>query len=95
MFSDELKILRDRIAEITLEIIRLSGERLLLAKKIGEIKARSRIPIEDPSVENELKSKVIEFCKKHEIDLNFSLRLLNFLIEESKRVQQEAIKSQS
>lgn len=93
MFSDELKVLRDRVVELTLEIIRLSSERLLLAKKIGEIKAKNRMPIEDPSIENELRNKVIDFSRKYGIDLDFSLKLLDLLIEESKRVQQKVIES--
>jgi len=83
----ELKDLRSKIMKLTLEIIRLSGERLTLAKKIGEIKAQNNMPIEDPLVEQELRSKVIDLSQKHNIDVNFSLKLLNFLIEESKRVQ--------
>lgn len=91
MLSNELDILRDKVAELTLEIIRLAGERLSIVKRIGEIKARNRMPIEDPSVESELRGKVIDLSKKHNIDVNFSLRLLNFLIEESKRVQREMV----
>lgn len=88
----DLRNLRSRVAELTLEIIRLSGERLALARKIGEIKAKSNMPIEDPLVEQELRSKVVDLSRKHNIDLNFSLKLLNLLIEESKRVQRDVMK---
>ena len=74
---------------LTLEIIRLAGERLALAKKIGEIKAQRNMPIEDSRVEQELREKVAELSKKLNMDVNFSLNLLNLLIEESKRVQRE------
>jgi len=87
----ELKDLRSKIMKLTLEIIRLSGERLTLAKKIGEIKAQNNMPIEDPLVEQELRSKVIDLSQKHNIDVNFSLKLLNFLIKESKRVQRNNV----
>jgi len=93
LFSKELEALREKIAELTLEIIRLSNERLLLAKRIGEIKARNGLPLEDPLTENELRNRVIEFSKKCGISINFSLKLLKLLIEESKRVQQEVIES--
>lgn len=93
MFSSELEVLRNKIAELTLEIIRMAGERLSLARRIGEIKAQNNMPIDDPFIENELRSKVIEYCIKHKIDVNFSLRLLNFLLEESKRVQREIVES--
>lgn len=88
---EDLKILRDKVAKITFEIIRLSSERLALAKKIGEIKARNNIPIEDPAVENDLKLKVMDFSRKHGIDEEFSLKILELLLEESKRVQREAL----
>ena len=74
---------------LTLEIIRLAGERLTLAKKIGEIKAQRNMPIEDSRVEQELREKVVELSKKLNMDVNFSLNLLNLLIEESKRVQRK------
>jgi len=89
---EELKDLRNKITKITLEIIRLSGERMALAKKIGEIKARNNMPIEDPLIEQELRSKVIDLSQKHNINVNFSLKLLNLLIEESKRVQRDIMK---
>jgi len=88
---EDLKILRDKVAKITLEIIRLSSERLALARKIGEIKARNNMPVEDPDVENELKLKVVDFSRKHGIDEGFSLKILELLLEESKKVQREAL----
>ncbi|MEM1586118.1 MAG: chorismate mutase [Candidatus Bathyarchaeia archaeon] len=93
MLSDELKILRDKVTELTLEIIRLYGERLSLARRIGEIKVRNKMPIEDISIENELRNKVIDLSRKYGINVDSSLRLLNLLIEESKRVQQEIVES--
>lgn len=88
---EDLKILRDEIARLTFEIIRLSGERLILARKIGEIKARNNMPIEDPMIENELKKKIVDFSRRHGIDEGFSLKILELLLEESKRVQREAL----
>lgn len=90
---DDLRALRDNMSRLTLEIIRLVGERLTLARKIGEIKARNNLPIEDPMVESELKIKVVDLCQKYGIDINFSLRLLELLLEESKRIQREIMKN--
>ena len=89
VLDEDLSGLRSEIMKLTLEIIRLAGERLALAKKIGEIKAQRNMPIEDPRVEQELREKVVELSKKLNMDVNFSLNLLNLLIEESKRVQRE------
>ncbi len=93
--NEDLKNLRDEITKITLKIIRLSGKRLVLARKIGEIKARRDMEVEDPGVEQELKNKVIELSREHNIDTDFSLKLLNLLIEESKRAQRDVIKERS
>lgn len=87
--NEDLKNLRNEMTKITLEIIRLSGKRLVLARKIGEIKARRGMEVEDPKVELELKNKVIELSREHNIDTDFSLKLLNILIEESKRAQRD------
>lgn len=89
--NEDLKNLRDEMTKITLEIIRLSGKRLVLARKIGEIKARRGMEVEDLKVEQELKNKVIELSREQNIDTDFSLKLLNLLIEESKRVQRDII----
>jgi len=89
VLDEDLSGLRSEIMRLTLEIIRLAGERLTLAKKIGEIKAQRNMPIEDSRVEQELREKVAELSKKLNMDVNFSLNLLNLLIEESKRVQRE------
>jgi len=91
--EEALKTLRDEMAKLTLKIIRLSGERLALAKKIGEIKAESNMPIEDSKVEQELRSRVIDLSRKCGVDINFSLKLLDLLLEESKRVQRNIVKS--
>ncbi|MBS7635001.1 chorismate mutase [Candidatus Bathyarchaeota archaeon] len=90
--NEDLKNLRNEMTKITLEIIRLSGKRLVLARKIGEIKARRGMEVEDPKVEQELKNKVIELSREHNIDTDFSLKILNLLIEESKQVQRDVIK---
>ncbi|MBS7624302.1 chorismate mutase [Candidatus Bathyarchaeota archaeon] len=87
-----LRSLREEIARLTLEIIRLSGERLALARKIGEIKARMGMPVEDQTAENDLRMRVIDFSRKNGINEDFSLKLLELLIEESKRVQQENLR---
>lgn len=93
MSLEELKVLREEVARITLEIIRLSSRRLSLVRKIGEIKARNNMPVEDPLVEDDLKARVIDLSKKYNVNVDFSLKLLNLLLEESKRVQREIMKS--
>ena len=81
--ESDLTILREEIKKVTAEIIRLAGERLSLAKKIGEIKYQQNLPIRDLKVERELKRLVLEKCQTYKIDYNFGLKLLNLLIDEA------------
>ena len=81
--ESDLAILREEIKKATAEIIRLVGERLSLAKKIGEIKHQQNLPIRDLKVERELKRLVLEKCQTYKIDCNFGLKLLNLLIDEA------------
>jgi len=62
---------------------------------MGEIKVSKGIPVENMQVEKELKTKVLEQCRKHGLDESFCLRLLQLLLEESKRVQRNVAKSHS
>ncbi|MEM2936819.1 MAG: chorismate mutase [Candidatus Bathyarchaeia archaeon] len=84
-----LKELREEIRQATVEIIRLTGERLSLAKKIGRLKREMGMPIEDLKAEEELRSLTLEKCQAYGVDRRFGLKLLNLLIDESKRVQRE------
>jgi len=91
----DLEDLRKEMARITLEITRLCGERLLLARKIGEAKSKMSIPIEDLKIEQELRIQALEICQSYGMDENFCLRLLGLLLDESKRVQKETLKLKS
>ena len=86
-----LDVLREEIKKITVEIIRLTGRRLSLAKKVGDIKNKRNLPIEDLKVERELKSIILEKCKRYDVNSRFGLELLNLLIDEAKRAQEEIL----
>ena len=89
-----LEDLRREIKETTLEIYHLCGKRLLLSKKIAETKAREGIPIENLKVEEELRIEVLNVCDTFDLDKSFCIKLLKFLLEESKRVQKNIQKSE-
>jgi len=91
----DLEDLRKQMARITLEITRLCGERLLLAKKIGEAKFKMSIPIEDTTIEQELKTQALKICRIYSMDEDFCLKLLGLLLDESKRVQKETLRLKS
>ena len=90
--AKNLNDLRKRVEAVTLEIFSLCGERAKMVRKIGGIKALRGIPVENMEVEQKLKAKVLEHCKEHGLDEDFCLTLLHVLLEESKRVQREAVK---
>ena len=83
----ELAELRKEIAGVTVEVFRLCGERLRIARKIGEIKARMKLTVENLHVEEELRNEVLDVCRRDGVDTGFCVRLLDLLLEESKRVQ--------
>ncbi len=79
--------LRNKMDEITLEMIELLKKRTDIAKEIGEIKKNTGKGITDELREDNLRGKVISLC--NEIGLNESIgtRFLNFLLNESIKVQ--------
>ncbi|MGQ9623892.1 MAG: aminotransferase class I/II-fold pyridoxal phosphate-dependent enzyme [Candidatus Bathycorpusculaceae bacterium] len=88
----EINDLRKKIEEVTVEIFQLVGERFVLAQEMAEAKMKDRLPVEDIDAERKLKEVVSKKCKSYGVDLDFGLRLLNLLIEESKNVQKNIIK---
>ena len=90
--EENLDVLREKIKKITVEIIRLTGKRLSLARKIGKIKSQKKLQIEDPNIEEDLKRIIVKECQIFKVDNRFGLKLVNLLINESKRVQKEALK---
>lgn len=90
-----LEELRRKIEEVTMEIFRLCGERLRLAKQIVKIKAEENLPVTNVKVEEKLESKILELCEKEAIDKDFGSKLLQVLLEESKRVQHEMLKQKT
>ncbi|MFB0503148.1 MAG: chorismate mutase [Candidatus Bathyarchaeia archaeon] len=85
--GEELEDLREEIRKVTAEIIKLCGTRLSLAERVGEIKLMRSLPIEDSDVEDELRQAVLEDCRLYGVDSEFGIRLLDLLLEESKRLQ--------
>jgi chorismate mutase len=84
--------IRKQIEKVTLEIFNLCRERFQLARQLGEIKANEGIPIENLKIEQELRGKVLELCKKHNLGEGFCLELLELLLKESKQVQGDVAK---
>ncbi len=93
--KESLDELRRDLAQTTLGIISLCGERMLLAKKIGETKAENYLPVENLSIEEELKGEALKVCREYGMDEGFCLKILELLLKESKRIQHEVMKPKS
>ncbi|MCD6325564.1 chorismate mutase [Candidatus Bathyarchaeota archaeon] len=91
--KSDLEKLRNEIATVTFEILDLCKKRIELARKIAAVKLRMNLPIEDSKVERSLKQRVLDFCQKNSMHNDFCIDLFGLLIDESKRVQEEVMKS--
>lgn len=92
MSYERLSELRQQVRELTVNVIKLSSERLRLASSISEEKRALSLPVEDPEVERSLKQHVVNLVLRGEIEVDpeFALRLTNLLIEESIKLQKGA-----
>jgi aspartate aminotransferase len=83
----DLDELRNKIDEITLDMIKLLKSRQDMAKKIGNIKKDHGLSITDELREQNLRSKVISLCNEIGIDVETGTKFLNLLLNESIKVQ--------
>jgi aspartate aminotransferase len=89
MSSDRLSELRQRVRELTVDIVRLTSERFRLVRSISEEKRALNLPIEDLDAERALKHHICRSTSQGELDADpdFALRITNLLIDESIKLQ--------
>ncbi|MDC0159537.1 aminotransferase class I/II-fold pyridoxal phosphate-dependent enzyme [Candidatus Nitrosopelagicus sp.] len=83
----ELEKLRKRIEEITIEMLSLLKTRTDIAQEIGKIKNQQGMNVSNESRENELRELVKKQCQEIDFDSRSALKFLNFLLNESIKVQ--------
>jgi len=83
----DINDLRNSMDEVTLEMIKLLKTRTDIAKKIGEVKKNKGKGITDELREDNLRGKVISLCKNIGLDEAIATKYLNFLFNESVKVQ--------
>tara|TARA_B100000029_G_scaffold96821_1_gene87024 strand:- start:2299 stop:3663 length:1365 start_codon:yes stop_codon:yes gene_type:complete len=83
----EIDDLREKMEKITVEMIKLLKQRTDVAKEIGDIKNNLGKNVTDESRESELREKIIDECKNLDLDESIGTKFLNFLINESVKVQ--------
>jgi aspartate aminotransferase len=83
----EIDDLRNKMDEITLEMIKLLKTRTDIAKEIGEVKKNLGKGVTDEPREENLRTKVVSLCKEIGLDDSIATKFLNFLLNESVKVQ--------
>ena len=89
----ELEELRKRIGEITIEMLLLLKTRTEIAQQIGKIKSEKGMSVSNESREDELRKIIIKQSKEIGFDSNTALKFLNFLLNESVKVQSSESKT--
>ena len=87
MKMTELDELRKKIETITIEMLSLLKTRTEIAQEIGKIKNQQGMSVSNESRENELRELVKKQCNEISFDSNIALKFLNFLLNESVKVQ--------
>ena len=85
----DIEGLRNKMDQVTLELLKLLKDRTEIAKQIGEIKKNTGKSITDETREDNLRSKVIALSTEIGLDENLAAKFLNFLLNESIKVQSE------
>lgn len=83
----EIDKLRDRMDRITFDILRLLKERNDTAKEIGNLKSNLGLGVTNEERENQLRRKVVDLCSEIGLDEKSGLTTLNFLLNESIKIQ--------
>ena len=78
---------RNRMDEVTMEMIKLLKTRTDIAKEIGEVKKTIGKGVTDESREDNLREKVISLCNEIGLEETIATKFLNFLLNESVKVQ--------
>lgn len=73
--------------EVTIEMIKLLKTRTEIAKEIGEVKKTIGKVVTDESRENNLREKIISLCNEIGLEETIATKFLNFLLNESVKVQ--------
>ena len=85
----DINDLRNKMDKVTLEMINLLKTRTDIAKEIGKVKKNIGKGISDEEREGNLRGKIIELSKEIELDEAIASKFLNFLLNESIKVQSE------
>ena len=83
----DINDLRNKMDEVTLKMIELLKTRTDIAREIGEVKKNIGKGVTDEAREDSLRGKVIALCTNIGLDETMATKFLNFLLNESVKVQ--------
>ena len=83
----ELENIRKRIDKIDKQILEILSKRFALVEKINLIKKKKKVPVFDPSREQKLYQKIAKNSLDLGLSKDFTKKLFNLILEESKRLQ--------
>ena len=83
----DINDLRNKMDDITLQMITLLKTRTDIAKEIGQIKKNIGKGVTDELREDNLRTKVITLCTNIGLDEIIAAKFLNFLLNESVKIQ--------
>jgi aspartate aminotransferase len=83
----DIEKLRNRMDDVTLEMIKLLKKRTEIAHEIGLVKKNLGLAVTDESREEKLREKIVKLCKEIGLNESIGTRLLNFLLNESVKIQ--------
>ena len=83
----DINDLRNKMDEVTLKMIELLKTRTDIAKEIGIVKKNIGKGVTDEVREDSLRGKVISLCNNIGLDETMATKFLNFLLNESVKVQ--------
>jgi aspartate aminotransferase len=85
----DINDLRNQMDAVTLELIKLLKSRTDIAKEIGKVKKTIGKGVTDEEREDNLRGKIIKVSKEIGLDETLASKFLNFLLNESIKVQSE------
>ena len=83
----DIEKLRIEMEKITADMLRLLKSRTDIAKEIGDLKSKEGRVVSDETREDELRNKMMKACDEIGFDKTLAARFLNFLLNESVKVQ--------
>ena len=89
----DIEKLRNEMERITTDMLKLLKSRTDISKEIGNLKNQLGLTVTDESREDELRDKMMKLSKEIGFQETLASRFLNFLLNESVRVQSSESKT--